>query len=1183
MKVPFSGHPLFIRVAVAAATPDESSIAVPRFKLSSSKKQLRSHYDVVVVGSGYGGAIAASRFARAGRSVCILERGAERMPGDYPETAMAATRQTQITSEKHHFGSRSALFDFRTDDEVNLLIGCGLGGTSLINANVALRPVPEVFDDSRWPSSLRGQNRTNLERYFERAEAWLGSNPYPASAPPLAKLEALQVVANSLKVPLHRAPINVTFNAGTNLAGVSQPACNNCGNCCAGCNVGAKNTVLMNYLPDAARHGAAIFTQCSVDIVTQREAGGWRVEFHSTSGARRHFGAKNQFITADLVVLAAGTLGSSEILMRSSEAGLSVSPTLGERFNGNGDVLGFGYGSNRETNGIGWGKGKVGPPVGPCITGVVPVVLPGESPGEGLVIEEGAIPGILRRLLPVLLLLTAISASDASFIGRLKMIFRSWRKAAARTLTFLVMSDEATSGSLRLQRNRVTVDWPDARHDTEVHKSNALLDSVSGSIGAEYAPVPVWTEAMGHQLLSVHPLGGCVMADDATSGVVNDKGEVFSDASGSATHTGLHVLDGSIIPRALDTNPSLTISALAERATQLICDERGWPLDLSPATGGPVPGAAGDGPGIQFTERMAGWFSLGAQTYEAGVERGKAADSPLSFVVTIDVPDLGALEADPASVQHFVGTVQAPALSPTELMISESSFRLLERVGEKAEEWNMKYHMRLTAADGTYYFFDGHKVISTGPLWRGWNATTTLYTTISNHAGEPIGRGILTISVRDLLKQLASMTAMHAGRLSSLGIKYRFAKAFTGNFLPVYGGVLDESARLEHRPLPPSRTLRLPQPEATWYSATSGWHDLTDEALAQGALTATELVDSEHADPVLDCVGDDAELMLTRYQGGTKGPVLLAAGFSMRANSFAQPTIDTTITEALVDAGYDVWLFDYRASIALPSSTSEFTIDDIAKLDWPTAVAEVRRRTGAASVQAIGHCVGSVTILMAILSGLEGVRSAVCSQFAVHPHTSLLNRLKNTFHVVDVFHAVGISQLTPEKGRGLKARAIDLAAGLLPIPRGEACQVPMCRWLNAIFGLTHTHDQLNAETHEGLTNAFGTGKVTPLRQLAKMTQKQKAVDHNGKNTYLPNVDRLGIPLLFIQGSKNYIFRPKGMTKTLRWLRTHHDPALFELLYLDGYAHLDGFVGRSASVDVFPTIIKHLDQHQPSKS
>src|SRR5690606_11832131 len=122
-----------------------------------------------------------------------------------------------------------------------------------------------------------------------------------------------------------------------------------------------------------------------------------------------------------------------------------------------------------------------------------------------------------------------------------------------------------------------------------------------------------------------------------------------------------------------------------------------------------------------------------------------------------------------------------------------------------------------------------------------------------------------------------------------------------------------------------------------------------------------------------------------------RGPVLLAAGFGMSATSFLVDTVETNLAEHLVKEGYDVWLFDYRACIDLPSARTQFTLDEIATVDWPTAVAEVRRVTGADSVQAVGHCVGSVSLLMALGAGLADVRSAVCMQIPLHPVTSYLN------------------------------------------------------------------------------------------------------------------------------------------------------------------------------------------------
>ncbi len=1158
---------------------------------------MASRYDVVVIGTGYGGAIAASRFARAGQRVCVLERGSERWPGEYPDSLWSAARNTQITSVKRRVGSRLALYDMRFDDEVNVLVGCGLGGTSLINANVALRPLPEVFADRRWPLEIRTGDGADLAPFFERAEQWLGSTPYPVEAPDLAKLDALQVVAEHLGAPLQRAPLNVTFEPSTNAAGVHQPACNHCGNCVAGCNVGAKNTVLMNYLPDTVRHGAQIFTERSVDWIEEATDDAWRVVFHDVRGDRRRFGAPRQFVTADMVVVAAGTMGSTEILLRSGERGLNVSDQLGSRFNGNGDVLGFGYDSEHDLNAIGWAGRRHERPVGPTITGMVAVhdhgvgssrqssTAAAQLADDALVIEEGAIPGALRSILPLTLMYTAVSASNAAPLRRLRMVFGSWSKAARNTFTYLVMSNDDDGGRLVLEGNRVTVDWPTGPTGVHIRRNNDVLAKASASLGAEYSPEMLYTKAMGHQLVTVHPLGGCVMADRAEDGVVDHLGEVFVGSSGARTHRGLHVLDGSIIARPLDTNPSLTIAALAERAVDRIASQRGWTLDVRPnpipltsdlvgrfsADSEPSPDA------VRFTERMAGWFGIGANDFDAGVAAGKADGSPLSFVVTIDIDDLDALEADPGTAASFTGTVDAPRLSPEPMMISDAEFRLLTRNDERAEMWNMSYRMTLTTVDDRRYRFDGYKIVTTGSLVRGWSETTTLYVTISSIDGADVGRGVLEISTADLLRQLSTIDAPRRSFLQRQRTKMRFARAFKGAFLPIYGGLLAEGERHLHQPLPSDRPLRLPPPDFSLFVPDEGWTPLTGPAAGEAQLSAAAH-QLRYATSILENIDDRAELMLTRYCGGTKGPVILAAGFSMRANSFAETANESSLAEALVEAGYDVWLFDYRASIALPSCRTEFTIDDIARKDWQRAVDQVRRVSGAPDVSVVGHCVGSVTILMALLDGLTGVRTAVCSQFSLHPETSRFNRFKNALRLVDLLGALGVRRLRPSVGRRFADRVIDFAAMVLPVPRGERCQLPMCRWLNAIFGLTHTHSQLNAATHESFTAAFGIGEVTPLRQLSTILRARRAVDADGNDTYLPKVERLGLPLLFIQGEKNYIFRPKGTARTLEWLRSHHDPELFDLLYLPDYAHLDGLVGKDAARDVFPRIIAHLDGH-----
>src|SRR6202522_3758268 len=113
--------------------------------LSRPADQIQDHYPAVVVGSGYGGAIAAARIARAGRDVCVLERGKELHPGEYPNTALSAAREIQVHTAKADHGSEVGLFDFQVGPDVTVLTGCGLGGTSLSNASVALEPGHAVW------------------------------------------------------------------------------------------------------------------------------------------------------------------------------------------------------------------------------------------------------------------------------------------------------------------------------------------------------------------------------------------------------------------------------------------------------------------------------------------------------------------------------------------------------------------------------------------------------------------------------------------------------------------------------------------------------------------------------------------------------------------------------------------------------------------------------------------------------------------------------------------------------------------------------------------------------------------------------------------------------------------------------------------------------------------------------
>jgi cholesterol oxidase len=304
---------------------------------------------------------------------------------------------------------------------------------------------------------------------------------------------------------------------------------------------------------------------------------------------------------------------------------------------------------------------------------------------------------------------------------------------------------------------------------------------------------------------------------------------------------------------------------------------------------------------------------------------------------------------------------------------------------------------------------------------------------------------------------------------------------------------------------------------------------------------------------------------------------VLAAGFGMSATSFLLETIETNLVEDLVARGYDVWLFDYRAGIDLPSARSSFTMDDIALRDWPTAIAEVRRVTGAGSVQVVGHCMGSATLMMALGAGLTGVRSAVCMQSTLHTTTSALNQAKLALRVDRLLTLAGLRNVAPLRGATLPNTVADLLLQAVPMPAGERCGTAVCRWINAVYGCTHRHAQLDEATHDRISDLFGVGDLAALGHIARMVRQGVATDADGGDLYLAHPQRLRLPLLLLQGEHNAIFRPEGSLRTLRWLVAANGPEYYRRHVLAGYAHLDALIGRDACRDVYPLITEHLDR------
>ncbi len=1121
---------------------------------------IKEHYTVVVVGSGYGGAIAASRMARAGQSVCLLERGREIQPGEYPNTAAEAAAQMQTDAPAGHVGSDTGMFDFRVNRDINVVLGCGLGGTSLINANVGLKAEEWVFEDPAWPAALRADG-AGMGAGYQRAAEALGMRPVPEGYPKLAKLEAHKKSGEGMGAKWYRTPLYVTFEdpaGGVNAFGVPQKACNCCGDCVSGCNFHAKNTTLMNYLPDAVNFGAEIFTEAAVKYV-KRDGDKWLVCFQTLGDGRSRFDAPEMFVRADVVILGAGTLGSTEILLRSAANGLPLSKNVGQHFTGNGDVLGFGYNTDTEINGIGYGnhdpKGRE--PVGPCITSVIDLrdVEPKE---QGMVIEEGSVPGAIGTLLPAGLAAAAAVSGNAGK-GAIELLREAGRQveslalgpyhgAIKNTQTYLIMTHDSDRGTMYLENDRLRISWPGVGSEQIFARANENLKKATAPLGGFYVPNPTWHSLQQKALVSVHPLGGCIMGESAEQGVVNHKGQVFAGASGTAVYEGLYVDDGAVIPRPLGVNPSLTISAVAERTCALIAADRGWTIDYSmPSRPRPEPAQAAT-MGIQFTETMKGFWAEGAADYNAGAAAGQQAGNKFEFTLTIRGDDLEAMLKEPGHEARMTGTAVAPALSAKPLMAVDGVFNLFVVDPGEVGTRKMKYRMKLVSEEGKEWEFEGFKVIQDHPALDVWHDTSTLYITLREPGGgdAALGLGVLHIEPADFARQMTTMQVTNApSEEARLRAMAQFGEFFSQTLYQSYGGIFAGTTAFNpDAPPRKKRPLRVGAPVVYPFAAKDG-----------------------------------VALRLTRYQGGDKGPVILSHGLGVSSLIFSLDTIETNLLEYLYAHGYDVWLLDFRNSIAIEASKLQASGDDVAKNDYPAAVDKVREVTGAHDVQMVVHCWGSTTFFMSMLSGLEGVRAVVASQIATHFKTPVATRIKTGLHVPSFLYAVGIKTLTAftSTNENWVQKLADQALKLYPMPVKERCDNATCHRITFLYAPLYDHAQMNDLQHTTLYETFGVANIKTFEHLALLANKGHLLDCEGRDVYLPNLERLALPITFIHGADNECFLPESTQITYDLLREKNGASYYDRHVIPGYGHIDCIFGKNAAKDVYPVILTALER------
>jgi cholesterol oxidase len=554
------------------------------------------HFDAVVIGSGFGGSVTAYRLAEAGLRVCVLERGKVYPPNSFPRSPAKLMRNFWDPSEGLY-----GMFNVWTFDQLEVVISSGLGGGSLIYANVLIRKDEKWFvkeDPGRdgyeyWPVT-----RDDLDPHYDRAERMLNAQRYPFEHPPYnqtAKTIEFKAAAQRLGLAWELPNLAVTFanpgqppvplepiqEAQPNMHGRTRLTCRLCGECDIGCNYGSKNTLDYNYLSEAQRLGAEIRPLCEVRSFAPRAGGGYAIDYVEHDPAAREgqpFDTSQLpliTITADRLVLSAGALGTPFLLLKNRGAFPHLSPRLGARFSGNGDLLGLAISSRRE----GGAPLVLDPGFGPAITSAirVPDHLDGGST-RGHYVEDAGYPEHLNFLLEALdapgaltrLVRFArrrigeklrgnpqsdVSAELAGLLGRAEL--------TSTSMPLLGMGRDVPDGTMSLSdTGQLAVDWRIDRSRDFFEGLTSTMRAIAGVWDAKFSLNPSF---YFNRVITVHPLGGCPMGRDASEGVVDAYGQVFN-------YPGLSIADGSVMPGPVGPNPSLTIAALADRFAERIIE-----------------------------------------------------------------------------------------------------------------------------------------------------------------------------------------------------------------------------------------------------------------------------------------------------------------------------------------------------------------------------------------------------------------------------------------------------------------------------------------------------------------------------------------------------------------------------------------------------------------------------------
>jgi hypothetical protein len=333
---------------------------------------------------------------------------------------------------------------------------------------------------------------------------------------------------------------------------------------------------------------------------------------------------------------------------------------------------------------------------------------------------------------------------------------------------------------------------------------------------------------------------------------------------------------------------------------------------------------------------------------------------------------------------------------------------------------------------------------------------------------------------------------------------------------------------------------------------------------------------------------DRFRILLTRYKGGSKGPVMLVHGVSVASSMFRLATIDENFVQYLTNEGYDVWLLDWRASIHLP--LRQFTLDEAALNDFPCAIDHILKTAHATTIQAVVHCVGSIAFFMSMSDGhLQGkVRCVAVSQVALHPHVGAIMQAKSRFGLAMNLRRLGMEEVSP-----VPDPMYPIFSGLL---RGyvnsvhHECRSTVCHRLTFMFGHVYAHKNLNVETHDDLANQFGPCNLVTLEHLEQAARLgyvahfdyglEENLEKYGTEkppSYVADAKYFkDVKIKLVSGRDNRVFDRVSTEATFQWLKRNNPAGDYKHQVIPDYGHWDNFAGYKANHDVYRAYLELLE-------